>query len=87
MAVPRALESQMDRCVEADEAEDIREQIRLALEWVASSRGGEQPRWVVAPGTEDGHRKEALERARRLTEGARNQGQEVEDDQGGGEAK
>ena len=85
MAVLRALESQMDRCAEAEEAEDIREQIRLALEWVASSRGGGgQPRWIVAPGTEDGHRKEALERARRLTEGARKQGLEVEDDQGGG---
>ena len=60
-----------------------REQIRLALEWVASSRAGEQPGWIVAPGTEDGHRKEALGRARRLTEGARKQGLEVEDDQGG----
>ena len=84
MAVLRALESQMDSCAEAEEAEDIREQIRLASEWVASSRGGEQPRWLVAPGTEDGHRKEALKRAGRLREGARKQGLEVEDDQGGG---
>ena len=83
MAVLQALESQMDRCAEAEEAEDIREEIRLALEWVASSRGGEQLRWIAAPGTEDGHRKEAFERARRLTEGARKQGLEVEDDQGG----
>ena len=83
MAVLRALESQMDRCAEAEEAEDIRKQIRLALESVASSRGGEQPRSIVAPGTEDGHRKEALERARRRTEGARKPGPEVEDDQGG----
>ena len=83
MAVLRALDLQMDRCAEAEEAEDIREQSRLALDWVASSRGGEQPRWIVAPGTEDGHRKEALERARRLTEGARKPGLEVEDDQGG----
>ena len=37
----------------------------------------------MAPGTEDKHRKEALGRARRLTERARKQGQEVEDDQGG----
>ena len=36
----------------------------------------------MAPGTENGHRKEALERARRLTEGARKQDLEVEDDQG-----
>ena len=76
LAILRALESQMDRCAEAEEAEDIREQIRLALEWV-------QPRWIVASGTEHGHRKEALERAKRLTEGARKQGLEVEDDQGG----
>ena len=82
-AVLRALESQMDRCAEAEEAKDIREQIRLALEWVVSSRGGGQPRWIVAPGTEEGHRKEALERARRLTEGARKRGLEMEDDQGG----
>ena len=82
-AVLRALESQMDRCAEAEEAEDIREQIRLAFEWVASSRRGEQPRWIVAPGTEEEHRKEALERVRRLTEGARKQGLEVEDDQEG----
>ena len=83
MAVLRALESQMDRCAGAEEAEDIREQIRLALEWVASSRGGEQPRWIVAPGTDDRHRKEASERARRLTEGARKRGLEVEGNQGG----
>ena len=82
-AVLRALESQMDRCAEAEEAEDIREQIRLALEWVASSRGGEQPRWIVAPRTEEEHRKEALERTRRLTKGARKQGLEVEDDREG----
>ena len=43
-AVLRALESQMDRCAEAEEAEDIRGQIRLALECVVSSRGGEQPK-------------------------------------------
>ena len=83
IAVLRALKSQMDRCEDAEEVEDIREQIRLALEWMASSRGGEQPRWIVVPGTEDGHRKEALERGRNLTEGARKQGLEVEDDEGG----
>ena len=73
----------MDRCAEAEEVEDIREQIRLALEWVASSRGGEQLRWIVTPGTEEEHRKEALETAKRLTEGARKPGPEVEDDQEG----
>ena len=79
-AVLRALESQMDRCAEAEEVEYIREQIRLALDRVASSRGGEQPRWIVTPATEEEHRKEALERGRRLSEGARKQCLEVEDD-------
>ena len=62
-AVLRALESQMDRCAEAEEVEDIREQMRLALEWVANSNsnGGEQPRWIVTPSTEEELRKEALE--------------------------
>ena len=82
-AILRALEWQMDRCAEAEEAEDIREQIRLALEWVANSKGGEQPRWIVPPGTEEEHRKEALERARRLSEGARKQCLEVEEDREG----
>ena len=35
-AIPRALESQMGRGAEAEEAEDIKEQIWLALEWVDS---------------------------------------------------
>ena len=70
----------MDRCAEAEEAEDIREQILLTLEWVAMRRGGEQLRWIVAPGTGEDNRKEALERARRLTEEARKYGLEVEDD-------
>ena len=83
MAILRALESKMDRCAEAEETEDIREQIRLALEWVARGRGGEQPRLIVAPGTEDRRRKEALERARRLTEEARKPGLDLEDDPGG----
>ena len=42
-AVLRALESLIDGFAQAEEAEDIREQIWLALELVASSRGGEQP--------------------------------------------
>ena len=78
--VLQALESQMDRGAEAEEVEDVREQIWLALEWVANSKGGEQPRWIVPPGTEEEHRKEALERARRLSEGARKQCLEVGDD-------
>ena len=79
-AVLRALESQMDRCVEAEEVEDIKEQIRLAMEWVATSKGREQPRWIVPPGAEEEHRKEALARARRLVEGERKQCLEVEED-------
>ena len=34
----------------------------------------------MTPSTEEEHRKEALERARRLAEGAGKQGREVEDD-------
>ena len=79
-AILRALELQTDRCAEAGEEEDIRKQIRLALEWVANSKGGEQPRWIVPPGTEEEHRKEELERARRLSDGARKQCLEVEED-------
>ena len=37
-AILRALESQMGRCAEAQEVEDIKEQIRLALQWVTNSR-------------------------------------------------
>ena len=60
--------------------EDTREQIWLVMEWVASSKGGEQPRWIVPPGTEEEHRKEALARARRLVQGERKQCLEVEED-------
>ena len=81
-AILRALESQMDRCAEAEGVQDIREQIWLALEWVANSKGGEQLRWIVPPGTEEEHRREALGRARRLSEGARKQCLEVEKDPG-----
>ena len=76
-AVLRALESQMGRCGEAEEVEDIREQIRLALEWVVNSMGGEQPRWIVLPGTEEENWKQALGRARRLLGGERKQCLEV----------
>ena len=79
-AVLRVLESQMDRCVEAQEVEDIKERIRLAMEWVASSKGREQPRWIVPPGMEEEHRKEALARARRLVERERKQCLEAEED-------
>ena len=44
-AVLRALESQMDRCAEANKVEDIKEQIPLVMEWVATSKGRERPRW------------------------------------------
>ena len=77
-AVLRALESQMGRCPEAEEMEDIKEQIRLAIEWVTNSRIREQPRLIVPPGTEEEHRKETW--ARRLVERARKQCREVEED-------
>ena len=79
-AVLRGLESQMDRCVEAEEVEDIKELILLAMESVATSKGREQPRWIVPPGGEQEYRKEALARARRLMEGERKQCQEVKED-------
>ena len=79
-AVLRALESQMDRCAEAEEVEDIKEQIRLAMECMASSKGREQPRWIVPPDPEEEHWKEALARARRVVEGKRKQCLEVEED-------
>ena len=43
-ALLRALGTQMCRCAEAEEAEDIKEQIRLPLECVVSSQDGNQPR-------------------------------------------
>ena len=81
--VLRALESQMERCAEAEEVEDIREQMRLAMEWVATSKGREQPRLIVPPGAEEEHRKEVLPRARRLVEGGRKQCLEKEEVLGG----
>ena len=69
----------MDRCAGAEELEDIREQIRLAMEWVASSKGREQPRWIVPRGTEEERRKEALARGRWLVEGERKQCLELEE--------
>ena len=79
-AVLRALESQMDRCADAEEVEDIKEQIGSAMEWVATSKGREQPWWKVPPGAEEEHRKEALARARRHLQGERKQCLEVEED-------
>ena len=79
-AVLGPLEWQMDRCAEAEELEDIREQIRLAMERVASSKGREQLRWMVPPGMEKEHRTEPLARARRLVEREKKQCLEVEED-------
>ena len=74
----------MGRCAEAGEAEDIKEQFRLALEWVDSSMDGNQPRWIVPPGAEEGTRREALARATKLVEELRKQGLEVEEHPEGG---
>ena len=64
----------------------IKEQIRLAMEWVATSKGRGQTMWIVPPGAEKGHRKEPLARARRLVAGELKQCLEVEEDldRGGG---
>ena len=50
-AILRDLESQIGRGAEAEEAEDIQEQIQLALEWVDGCKEGDQPRWLVLPAT------------------------------------
>ena len=68
-AILRALKAQMGRCAEAEEAEDIKGQIRLALQWVNSSRENGQPSRIVPLGAQQGTRRESLERARRLVEG------------------
>ena len=83
-AVSRALDLQMGRCAEAEEVEDIKEQICLAKEWVTNSSRSEQPRWIVPPGTDEENRKEALARARRLVEVVQKQCSEVEEDPEGG---
>ena len=83
-AILRALGFELGRCAEAEEVDDIKEQIRLAMEWVTNSGGREQPRWMVSPGTEEENRKEALARARRLVEGVLKQCSAVEEDSDGG---
>ena len=55
-AIPTALESQMGRGADAEEEEDIKEQIRLALVWVEGCKEGDQRRWIVPLGTEEGAR-------------------------------
>ena len=64
----RALGSQMGRSAEAEEAEDIREQVKLALKWVDNCKQEDQPRWMVPPGTEEGVGQGALARARQIAE-------------------
>ena len=83
-AILRALESQMGRGTAAEEAEDIKEQIRLALEWPNGCKEGEQLRWMVSRGTEEGARQESLARARKPVEDAQKQGAEMEEDPEGG---
>ena len=77
-AILRASESQIGGGAEAEEAEDIKEQINLALKWVDGCKEGDQPRWIVPPGKEEGARQEALARARKIVEDARRQGPEME---------
>ena len=83
-AMLRALKTQTGRSAETEEAEDIKEQIRLALESPNSSRERDQPRWIVPPGAEEASRREALAMARRLVEGMRKRCPEVEEDPEGG---
>ena len=86
-AIARVLESQMGRCAEAEEAWDIKEEIWLVLEWVNRSTEKDQPRWLVPPAAEEGTRREALARARRLVQGVWKQCPEVEEDPEGGGGK
>ena len=83
-AILRALESQMGRGAAAEEADEIKEQNRLALEWMDSCKEGDQQRWILPPGTKDGARREGLARARKIVEDGRKQGPEVEEDPEGG---
>ena len=83
-AILRALESEMGRSAEAEEAEDSKEQITLALEWVDGCKEGDQPRWIVPPGTEEGARQEALARARKVVDDAQKEDPEMEEQREGG---
>ena len=83
-AILRALESQMGRGAETEEAENIKEQIRLALEWVDSSKDGNQLRRIVPPRAEEGTRRKALATAGKLVEEVRKQGPGMKDDPEGG---
>ena len=69
-AILRALESQMGRSAEAEEAEDIQEQIWLPRESVDDCKEGDQLRWIVPPrrSMEEGARRETLLRARKIME-------------------
>ena len=73
-AILRAFESQMGRCAEEGEAEDMKEQMRLALEWLAGCKEGDQMRRIVPPGAEEGTRQEVLARARKIIEYAKKEG-------------
>ena len=69
----RVLESQVCRTAEDEEAEDIKEQIRKALQWVAGGKEGDQPRWIIPLDREEETIKEALARARRILKDAKQQ--------------
>ena len=79
-AILRALELQRGRSAEEGEAEDIKEQIRMAVLWVTSCKEVDQPRWIVPPGTEEGARQGALAGTRRIMEDAKGNGPEVENE-------
>ena len=80
----RAWESQMGRSAGKGEAGDIKEQIRMALEWVAGCNKGDQPRCIVPPGTEEETREEALAWPKRIMEDAKKKGPEMEEEPEGG---
>ena len=50
----------MCRTAEDGEEEDIKEQIRKAIEWVAGIKKGDQPRWIAPPDGEQENRQDVL---------------------------
>ena len=78
-AILRALETQVGRIARDGAAEDIKEQIGKAPEWVSCGNKGDQRRWIVPPGVEDEKRKKALAMARRMVEEAKQKVLEAEE--------
>ena len=68
-----------------EEANNIREQISMALTWVTKKGNEESPAWIVLPGTEEERRKTATETARSMMEEAEKRNSEPEEEVRAGE--